>query len=257
MLMLNSLLVATSIVTASVSLNPEGIQVASQQSSVLAMPVDSFRIANSTMEGALRTLRQKDFAKILIAFEKVAGREGENKESLSLSLSNATVGAILDSLCEQSRQYTYEIADEFIIYVHPARAESDPLHLLDMKIKDFSIEGKMLPTAAVQRIGVLAPELAVYLSEKRRNYYASRGITTGSPGATLGGNMDPTVSLHLHELTVRQVLNQLVLYSVQLRDKIPADVGGNKLAPTSWMYEFVVNPNASTGLGGIPRWIAF
>jgi hypothetical protein len=257
MLILNCLLVAASIVSASVSLNAEGIHVASPQSSVLAMPVDSFRVANSTMEDALRILRQKDFAKILIAFEKVASRDGEKKESLSLSLSNATVGAILDSLCEQSRQYTYQIADELIIYVHPARGESDPLHLLDIKIKDFTIEGKMLPAAAVQRIGVLAPELATYLSEKRRNYYASRGITTASPGATLGGNMDPTLSLHLHELTVRQVLNHLVLYSVQLRDKLPPDAGGNKLAPTSWMYEFVINPNATTGLGGTPRWIAF
>jgi len=41
--------------------------------------------------------------------------------------------------------------------------------------------------------------------------------------------MDPNVNIHLHDLTVRQILNQLVLYSVQLRDQTPPGLGGNKL----------------------------
>ena len=45
--------------------------------SVLSEIVDSFDVQNSTMEEALRTLRQRDFARILIGFEKIAHREGE------------------------------------------------------------------------------------------------------------------------------------------------------------------------------------
>ena len=52
--------------------------------SVLSEIVESFQVQDSTMEEALRTLRQYDFARILIGFEKIVHREGEKTESLSL-----------------------------------------------------------------------------------------------------------------------------------------------------------------------------
>ena len=90
---------------------------------VLPEIVESFDVQNSTMEEALRALRQHDFANILIGFEKIAHREGERTESLSLSTKSATVGEILDKLCQQSKQYRYEIIEGGIIYVHPAHAK--------------------------------------------------------------------------------------------------------------------------------------
>ena len=79
----------------------------------------------------------------------------------------------------------------------------------------------------------------------------------GFPGAILHGNMDPEVNLNLRNMTVREILNAVVLYSRQRSDQTPTDIGGNKIPPTSWIYEFVMNPEAPTGLGGIPRWVAF
>lgn len=225
--------------------------------SVLSEIVESVDVQNSTMEEALRTLRQRDFARILIGFEKIAHREGEKTESLSLSTDGATVGEILERLCQQSKQYQYEIIEGGIIYVHPTQAESDPLGLLNIKITDFSVEGKMLPAAIIVRIGELAPELASYLYRKQSEYYSRRGIVPGFPGAIGHGNMDPEINLHLRNMTVREILNATVLYSSRLRDQTPADWTGNKLPTTSWMYEFVMNPEAATGLGGTPRWVAF
>ena len=229
---------------------------ACNENSLLSERVEVFRVEKSTMEEALRTLRQSDAAKILIGFEKIPHREGERTESLSLSVNNGTVGQILDQLCQQSRNYTYEVTQGTVIHVHPTHADSDPPGLLNIKVRDFSIEGKMLPAAAIQRISLLAPELHTYLTEKREAYYASRGTAPGSPGAILGGNMDPAVNLHLHDLTVREILDQLVVYSVQLRDQTPPTSTGSRLPATSWMYEFVLNPEAPTGLGGTPRWVA-
>src|SRR5215469_18365747 len=103
----------------------------SPNDSVLSEIVESFDVQNSTMEEALRALRQHDFADILISFEKIAHSEGEKTESLSLSTESATVAEILDQLCQQSKQYLYEIIEGGIIYVHPAHAESDPLGLLN------------------------------------------------------------------------------------------------------------------------------
>jgi hypothetical protein len=253
-----NLLLSTAILASTTLRTHQNVpKAAPEERSVLSETVESFRVENSTMEAALRSLRQTDFARILIGFERIARRQSEKTESLSLSLSNATVGQILDQLCQQSHEYTYQLIDGAIIHVHPVHAESDPPGLLNMKVRDFSIEGKMLPAAIIQRISVLVPELEAYLAEKRNAYYAGRGIMPASPGAILGGNMDPTVSLHLHDLTVRQILGNVILYSVQLRNQMPPDSHGYKLPTASWMYEFVIDPNAPTGLGGTPRWIAF
>jgi hypothetical protein len=224
---------------------------------VLSEIVESFDVQNSTMEEALRALRQHDFANILIGFEKIAHREGERTESLSLSTKSATVGEILDKLCQQSKQYRYEIIEGGIIYVHPAHAESDPLGLLNIRISDFVVQGKMVPAAIIVRIGEFAPELNSYLDRKKNEYYSRRGISPASPGAIGHGNMDPNVNLHLRNMTLREILNATVVYSVRLRDETPADWTGNKPPTTSWMYEFVTNPDAPTGLGGTPRWVAF
>jgi|SRR6516164_9249962 hypothetical protein len=78
----------------------------SPNDSVFSEIVESFDVQNSTMEEALQVLRQHDFANILIGFEKIAHREGERSESLSLSTKRATVGEILDQLCQHSKQYT-------------------------------------------------------------------------------------------------------------------------------------------------------
>ena len=225
--------------------------------SVLSEIVESFDVQNSTMDEALRALRQYDFGNILIGFEKIAHREGERTESLSLSAKSATVGEILDQLCQQTKQYRYEIIEGDVIYVHPADAESDPPGLLDIKISDFAVRGKMVPAAIIVRISELAPELNTYLAGKKWEYDSRRGILPGSAGAIGHGNMDPEVNLYLRNMTVREILNATVVYGVRLRDETPADWTGNKPPTTSWMYEFVRNPDAPTGLGGTPQWIAF
>ena len=54
----------------------------SPNDSLFSEIVEAFDVQNSTMEEALRALRQRDFANILIGFEKIAHREGERTESL-------------------------------------------------------------------------------------------------------------------------------------------------------------------------------
>ena len=69
--------------------------------------------------------------------------------------------------------------------------------------------------------------------------------------------MDPQIKLHLHDLTVRQILDAVVIYSLELNKKSAPDWTGSKLPPTSWIYDFTIDPAASTGLRGYPKWIAF
>ncbi len=228
-----------------------------QNNSVLSVVVGSFQIENATMEEALRALRATNFTRILIAFEKVAHHPGDKERTMSLSVANASVGEIMGVLCRSDSRYEYEAVNGLLVHVYPKDGQNDTLGLLNIRIKEFSVEDKISPAAIIVRITQLAPELASYLTEKQNEYFRRRGIVPSSPGVTSHGNMDPQVSLHLQDMTVREVLNATVLYSLRLNQETAADWTGNKIPPTSWMYEFDVDPTASTGLGGYPKWVAF
>ncbi len=228
------------------------------ETSPLSGTVESFLIENGTMEDGLSVLRRTNTTKILIGFEKIARRRDEKERAISLSVVNATVGEILNDLCRQDTDYTYEVLGGSLIHVYPKNYQSDPSGLLSLRISRFSIAGKMLPAAIIQRIGELAPELASHMSNKRAAFYAQRGLApTGSPGSNMSGNMDPQINLDLENMTVREILNAVVLYSQQLNNQTPPDWTGNKIPPTSWIYEFIIDPTAPTGSGGTPHWKAF
>jgi len=226
--------------------------------SILSETVSSFHIENGTMEEGLRALRQNNKTRILIGFEKVAHHQNEKEKAVSLSLSGASVEDVLKGLCQQDPRYTYEVVRGLLIHVYPKNGLSDPPGLLSLRVSSFSIADKMLPAAIIQRIGELAPELSSQMRNKRAAYYAEHALSLpGSPGAIMSGNMDPQVHLDLHDMTVREILNAVVLYSQQLNGQTPADFTGNKIPPTSWIYDFIIDPAAPSGLGGTPHWEAF
>jgi hypothetical protein len=229
---------------------------AHQNNSVLSTVVSSFQVKNATMEEVLRALRATNEARILIGFENVSRHAGD-KRTMSLSFANATVGEILDGMCRSDKRYRYQTVDGLLVHVYPKDRQNDTFGLLGIRVKEFSVDDKILPAAIIERIGELAPELASYLTEKQNEYFRQRGIVPSFPGVTMHGNMDPQVSLHLHDMTVREVLNATVLYSLRLNQETAPDWAGTKIPPTSWMYEFVVDPAAPTGLGGYPKWVAF
>ena len=248
---------STSLTIAVSLLTSQGQTLVKSQEFPMLERVGEFHIENGTMEDGLRALRQTNPARILIGFEKVAHRQNEKDKLVSLSLSDATVGEIIDGLCRRDPRYTYEIVSG-LLHVYPTNGQSDPAGLLSLRVSRFSIADKMLPAAIIQRIGDSAPELTSFMSTKRGEYYAKSGRSPGgTPGSIMSGNMDPEIHLELHDMTVREILNGVVLYSRQLRDQTPAGIGGYKIPPTSWAYEFIIDPDASTGLGGTPHWRAF
>jgi hypothetical protein len=231
---------------------------ASPKDSILCTRVAFYRVQNVTIEGALRALRATNYNEVLIGFEKISRGDKEEEKTMSLSVENTTVGEILDALTMQDSRYKYETVDDLMVHVHPSgKQQNDPLGLLNLRIKEFSVEGNLLPATVITRIGELAPELASYLDAKQNEFYRRRGGSTSVPGSMLHGNMDPHIKLHLQDCTVREILNSIVLYSLRLNNRTAPDWTGNKIPPTSWMYEFVVDSAAPTGLAGYPRWVAF
>lgn len=131
-----------------------------------------------------------------------------------------------------------------------------PAALLSINILNFSVDTKIEPFAIIDRISTMASELNSYMEAKQEQFLAARGIVPGSPGANISGNMDPEAHIQLNNMTVREILNSVVLYSQNLYEETKSDQG-YKTPPTSWIYQFVVDPDAKTGLGGTPYFTAF
>lgn len=225
-----------------------------QSESVLRFRLSSFNVKGVGMENALRELRRQDYTKILIGFEKVPHRRGEEEKRVSVDLVDTSVGEVLERLCEADPRYTYEVFDGLLVNVLPRGAKNDRNNLLNMLISRFSVHGAYTPGGVIHSVTEFSPELREYLREREREYYAEKGILPGSPGAMGRGNLTPQFDLDLENTTVREILNAIVLYSLRMYREGKPDATGWKPPPTSWMYEFVIKPDAPTGLGGIPRW---
>jgi hypothetical protein len=241
---------STVFVTAICSLFSVAVTDASQgkpKESILDLKIESLKVDNGDMEEALRLLRQKDPYRILIGFEEVPHREGEKGKNISVELTDATVVEILDRLCEADPRYTYEVVSDALINVFPRGAKSDPNNLLNMIVRDFEVNEYMLPHNLIIRIGEWAPELREYLRLKAEEHARKTGRPIGIAGSILSGNAPlPRISLKLQNMTVREILNAIVLYSMKM-----------KISYVSWKYEFIIAPDAPTGLGGYPRWDIF
>jgi hypothetical protein len=229
-----------------------------ERAPVLAARVRQFKIESATMQDALRLLRSTDATHILIGFESVAHRPGETGKRISISIQNETVGEVMAELCHQDPRYAFETIEGVLLHVFPKDHRSDPAKLLDIKIKNFSINAKMTPASVIDLVAIDVPELWSYMMKKNVENARRKGLPPpGSAGSIGSGNMDPTINIHLQNVTVRQLLDEVVLYSRKLNAETPLDATGNKIPPTSWSYDFTVDHNSNTGLGGIPLWKSF
>jgi hypothetical protein len=184
---------------------------------------------------------------MLLGLEKARG----NRTDISLELKGVTVGEVLRQLCKSGPRYTYEFIGDSLINVFPLKAKEDTSNLLNIRVKHSVIKEKRMPLDLIPRVPDFAPELSRYLEQKAQEHAKSSGSPYGTVGARTSGDMDPQVTLEFRNMTVREILNAISLYSIQLsRQQL-------FLKPVSWEYEFVVDSSAATGLGGYPEWNVF
>lgn len=237
--------------TTNVSSSSESAQ-AKGGRSILSVKVKSFAVKDADMEQALRALRVQDVSRILIGFERIPHREGEEDRRISLALSDAGVVEIVHRLCEADPRYDYDLVKDLLIEVWPKGAKGDPRDLLNTKIREYSIDRTELPQGAVEEISQDAPELREFLKRKNEEWAKRTGRPTGVAGSIFSGNMSPpNFTLHVENASVREILNAIALRSVEMFHE------GKAFGPTSWEYDFIMKPDSPTGLDGFPKWMAF
>jgi hypothetical protein len=225
-----------------------------ESASVLNVSVEEYSLHEAEMPEALGILRGKDPQRILIGFETIKDHPKSQPVLIrSLHLRNHTVGQILQRLCGEDPRYAFEVMnDSRIVNVYLTNARSDPRNLLNVRVSRFDVDGHVHPQTLIRSIDRYAPELGDYLDQKRREHWARTGLPRAFPGSVLSGDAPaPKVSIHLRDLTIREILNAIVLYTSDHRHALGFSF------PLSWKYEFVVDPAAPTGLGGKPKWDIF
>jgi hypothetical protein len=218
---------------------------------ILDVRINSFTASGVDMEESLRLLRRAEPSKILIGFERLPRREGEEERNISVDLNQTTVGSVLNILCKLDPRYTYETVSQNLINVFPQGSKNDVTNILNIRVKEFNIHDKQSPENIIRCIANFAPELRSYLNHASDEYTVRTGIQIASVGAETRGNMDPQISFELQNATVREILNSIVLYSVKLSRE------HTYISPVSWKYQFIINPRAPSALGGFPRWDVF
>jgi Tfp pilus assembly protein PilP len=232
-------------------------------------PIKDYNVENVSIAEALVKLRAQDYRHVLIGFEQVPHREGEKRAPISLKIDAGTLGNVVQRLCQADPRYEYQVVESpvgqpklkgFMIEVRPRGAVNNPADILNMRVGDYEVDSNITAAGAISRISQDAPELREYLERKAEEWAQRKGTHSGEIGAIMSGNMvPPRFTLRLRDVTVRQILDAISLKSIEIyREEPDVDSRGmrGKPYPTGWRYNFVINPDASTGIGGIPEWTA-
>jgi hypothetical protein len=214
--------------------------------------VKSLKIENADMAEALLKLRDADLNHVVFGFERIPYHEGEKGGPITLVLTDSTLGGAVRRLCEADSRYEYHVVSDRMVDVRPKGAAEDPNGLLNMRIKHYKIDVNADAAQVIERIAEDAPELREFLHRKAEEWGRETGKHPGTLGSNLSGNMLPTkFTLELHNATVRQILDAISLKSIEMFKE------GKNYGPVGWQFDFVVHPNAPTGLGGFAKWARF
>ncbi len=229
-----------------------------KEETLLDLKVKYFKVEDVSMFKALERLRLQNPSEILIGFEEVPTLRHEQHAGISLERTNTSVREIVEALIASDPRYSYELIGKTLINVMPKGAKKDPNNLLNIFVSKFSVDKEITIPALVHSVDEYSPELQSLLAQKRRDHYEALKRAGKVPGGTAGsiisGNAPkPRVTLELKNITVREILNSIILYSAEHADVLLPGWGNG----VSWRYQFVMDANASTGLGGFPRWSIF
>ena len=228
---------------------------------ILDAPVRDFKVEHANMAEALLKLRVSDVHHVVIGFERIPHPEGEKGGPISLEVSDGTLGGVVQRLCRADPRYECEVIGGLMIEVRPKGAAKDPKDLLNMKVQNYRIDANVTADQAIEQIAEDAPELREFLYHKVEEWVKKTGEHPAVFGNSMSGNIPPPrFTLELHNVTVRQILDAISLKGIEMFKEGPDfDSRGMpiKFAPVGWEYDFVIHPNAATGLDGFPKWTRF
>lgn len=159
--------------------------------------------------------------KVLFGIEVLLKQGKEPEVALDLP-QNSTVRAALDQIVRQVPDYGYETAGEYLINVFPLSAKHDPNDLLNIRVSSFDVKDQPVDML-ISHPEMFVPQLDARLRALR---HVPPGTHTLGPGL---GSGDPKISLHLQNVTVREILNAVSASTERFAEPY---------TPLGWVYSF-------------------
>lgn len=225
-------------------------------------------VTSTPMEAALDELRRRFPSEIVIGFEEFFDEpRPECEPKIDLGPPGTTLQQGLQRVRKADPRYRVELNGR-LVHVFPARGTADPPGLLDLRLSEFFLPpDSCVPQQFLYMDSTAAslsytPDLSKYLDRQKDAWYARhRKARPGSVGSFMGDcapreHRRPPI---YHDITVREALNLMALRSLQIvRGEVPPEPASYALKkPVSWKYRFRRDPEAETGLGGVPVFQTF
>jgi hypothetical protein len=224
------------------------------------------RIVTSTpIEKALDELRVRFPKSIVIGFEELFDPRPDREPEVDLGPKGLSLKEVLNRVRGIDPKYRVELLQGRLIHVYPASETADPVGLLDIRLRQFSMPQDSCLRQAIENIDEwfhgYAPELLRFLAKRKDAWYREHGQEVPGIAADILGNcISLAASGPLYRnITVRDALNLMAERSLQVsRGEVTAnDTIYQPFKPLSWKFRFRLEPDANTGLSGVPFFQTF
>jgi hypothetical protein len=196
---------------------------------ITSAPIDSFSATGPTGE-VLRDLLESGKFRGVLGFENLGPAE-----PIAILSPGPDVGAVLGAIVIQDRRYrVVEVENEDLVEIIAADARAPGHEILEHRIANFDLEADDWPSnILVGKLDWYSHDLNDYLTQA---FAAGGGIRqSGSPASILSGNIRPPhLSLHLKNVTIREILNAVSLLSLRMSraGRTPG------VYPMSWEFRY-------------------
>jgi len=104
------------------------------------------------MEAALDELRRRFPNQFVIGFEELFDPRPESEPHIDLGPADTPFAAALERVRHIGPQYRVALLEGRLVHVYPAKETADPLHLLDLRIKEFLMPPDSCLASAIANI---------------------------------------------------------------------------------------------------------
>ncbi len=218
---------------------------------------------STPIEAALDALRSRFPNQIVIGFEESFDVRPDREPDVDLGPPNSTLQQVLARIRRANPKYKIDLLRDGLLHVYPANETADPAGLLDLRLQNFVLPpDDCIPQQMLNMDNPMAgfsytPELGAYLWEHKVAWYRAHGKEVGGIVGDFMGDCEPAHhrSGHIYQnISVRDALNLIAIRSLLTASgKVPSNAPSwFKPKPISWKYRFRREPDADTGLGGVP-----
>jgi hypothetical protein len=212
------------------------------------------------IEQALEELLARFPNRIVVGFEELFDQRPAAEQEANLGTKDYSLEEVLNHVRRIDPRYRIELLKGGLVHVYPAQKTADPVGLLDIRLKEFSMPQDSCLEQAIEyideRFHGYAPELVGFLDQRKERWYRShRRQVPGVVGDILGDCFGSAAPGPVYtSITVRQALNEMAKRSLQVNN---GEVAPNSPLyrhhkPLSWRFRFRHDADSETGLGGIP-----